>query len=112
MKQQLEIFCIMLVKDTCRITPCLIFPCIIFTVPPASCSAHGDPHYIQFDGSVLEYQGSCQYTLARDKCKKGVADGKPTFQVIVNQWRLDPSVAVSYVKEVTIILNNTVSEAN
>ncbi|ELT97988.1 hypothetical protein CAPTEDRAFT_227119 [Capitella teleta] len=76
-------------------------------VPPATCSAHGDPHFEQFDGNTLEYQGSCQYTLVRDGCHKGLPSSDSTFEVIIDTWRKDEKVHASYVKSVLVKLNGT-----
>lgn len=34
---------------------------------PELCYAAGDPHYRTFDGYLYSFQGSCKYTLAKDK---------------------------------------------
>lgn len=80
-------------------------------VPPATCSAHGDPHFEQFDGNTLEYQGSCQYTLVRDGCHKGLPSSDSTFEVIIDTWRKDEKVHASYVKSVLVKLNGTVCKS-
>lgn len=67
-----------------------------------TCTCSGDPHCQSFDGTWLHFQGACKYTLARDSCKDGNAQGDPGWEVIANFDRQGSTV--SYVRQVTLHL--------
>merc|ERR1711976_275652 len=70
------------------------------------CYCYGDPHCYSFDGTVAHFQGTCKYTMARDGCTNGVPSGDSTWEVVTNHNRQNPRATVSYVREVTVILDD------
>ncbi|KAH3692470.1 hypothetical protein DPMN_194311, partial [Dreissena polymorpha] len=70
--------------------------------PVGQCSCFGDPHCLTYDTRLIDYQGTCQYTISRDTCAD--LSGKPTFEVLGTFQRRDVIAAIanaSWVKEVT-----------
>lgn len=75
------------------------------------CIAWGDPHFVQFDEKKFDYQGTCWYTMVRDRCHKinGVYL-QPSFRVVAHfTTRDNPLVVPSWVKEVKIYVGSAVS---
>jgi hypothetical protein len=79
----------------------------IFPKETGRCEASGDPHYLTFDKTRFDFQGTCRYVLVRDACASGIPkNSTPSFQVITKNrgWG-----AVSTVKEVQILVHELVS---
>ena len=54
-------------------------PIIIISVSNL-CQAHGDPHYVTFDGATLHYQGLCRHLLA-GVCGADLPANLPQFDI-------------------------------
>ncbi|XP_071946555.1 IgGFc-binding protein-like isoform X2 [Antedon mediterranea] len=67
------------------------------------CFATGDPHYKTFDGYWHDFQGSCKYILAKD-----CGSQTPKFIVEAENEKRQESDSVTYIKEVTVTINDTV----
>ena len=72
---------------------------VVLPAEDAVCTVFGDPHYKTFDGLIYNFQGLCNYVLARD-CGKS-----KDFSVHVrNDARRTNSFA--WTKSVTVRLKN------
>ncbi|KAI7802308.1 kielin/chordin-like protein isoform X1 [Triplophysa rosa] len=83
-------------------TPALVpGMCCPHCIPrPATCIVFGDPHYLTFDGKMVNFQGSCTYVLAKD-CEGG------EFSVHVSNDDRGRK-GVSWTKEVTVYVGDVV----
>ncbi|XP_035660176.1 transmembrane matrix receptor MUP-4-like [Branchiostoma floridae] len=68
------------------------------TKTPATCIAWGDPHYLTFDGSHVDFMSSCRYTLTRDAATNGTL-----FNVEVENEK-GGVTGVSYTKAVHVFV--------
>ena len=59
-----------------------------------------------FDGKKYDYQGVCKYVLATSDC--GVNSKQPTFGVVVQNEKTQPSATVSYTREVYVTVAGVV----
>ena len=66
------------------------------------CSCIGSSHCQSFDEAWLQFEGVCQYTLARDNCANGVPAGKPSWEVFASFELVD---RVSRPRQIYVHLN-------
>ncbi|PIK34071.1 putative IgGFc-binding protein [Apostichopus japonicus] len=71
---------------------------------PSTCVIWGDPHYVTFDEVSYDFQGDCEYTLVRDCNDLSVT---PSFHLVSNNYRINPSDSVSYLRELRLEYNGT-----
>ncbi|XP_008852263.2 IgGFc-binding protein [Nannospalax galili] len=72
----------------------------------AKCWTWSGPHYYTFDGSSLNFHGTCSYLLAGTECPGFSTEGLTPFTIITkHENRGNPTV--SYVKRVTVTTHNT-----
>ncbi|KAL5010907.1 hypothetical protein ScPMuIL_013212 [Solemya velum] len=70
------------------------------------CGCYGDPHCKTFDGEWIHFQNTCRYTMVRDNCGGTVPGATPTFNVVAQFWDRDLDVAVTWVKEVYVTIDD------
>lgn len=63
---------------------------------PAECSAWGDSHFKTFDGRIYDYQGQCDYVLA-----KGSLSPEETFDITIQNVPCS-TLGVTCSKSVTV----------
>ena len=73
----------------------------------AVCSCFGDPHCLSYDTQLVDFQGTCQYVLSRDRC--GDLGSAPTWEVLgMFEERPNTRAQASWVREVTFNVYNVV----
>jgi len=71
----------------------------VFLSPEATCTIHGDPHYLTFDKQRHDFMGTCTYTLSK-LCENN--SSLPYFNVEAANEHRRGNKRVSYVQSVDI----------
>lgn len=72
---------------------------------PGYCEIVGDPHYTSFDGKRFDFQGDCEYTLAKPCTPE--TDQLPDFHLWGNNVKWTPSSRVSLLKQMFLSYNGS-----
>ena len=72
---------------------------------PGYCQISGDPHYISFDGRRFDFQGDCEYTLARPCSPE--TDGLPDFHLWSNNIKSSSRSTVSILRQMFLSYNGS-----
>ncbi|KAK3102092.1 hypothetical protein FSP39_008657 [Pinctada imbricata] len=65
---------------------------------PCRCTGYGDPHYKTYDGQIIDFMGTCQYTLTKSTTDNDTC----AFNVEVKNEHRGSNTAVSYTKYVEV----------
>ncbi|KAF5285691.1 hypothetical protein FQR65_LT13076 [Abscondita terminalis] len=88
------------IKYNCNNCTCILGQWKCTDIPcAAECSAWGDSHYKTFDGKMYDYQGQCDYVLA-----KGLIPNKHAFDISIQNVPCSTLVGVSCSKSITIVV--------
>lgn len=72
------------------------------------CYALGDPHYVQYDGAIVDFQDVGWFVMSQRGDRTG-CQGLQDFQVLVEQEHRGSNTAVSYVRSIVLIFPGSVT---